>query len=149
MSKEILNFAIEIEESIKKFYEDAKEKSKDDILKDFFNSMIISKKKYERFLNSYKDRPYSLKVAKTDRDFGVTEEVVSDDIEFSPNMEFKDAVALAMKKEQQLMDTYKVLMEEEEDLSNKDMLRDMANACSNRKASLEEIYNSIAFNEVW
>ena len=64
-------------------------------------------------------------------------------------MAFKDAIALAMKKEQEAMEMYQQFADASEGAKQKETFLELAKMEKGHKVRLEGIYTDIAFIEVW
>jgi len=64
-------------------------------------------------------------------------------------MSFADAIALAMKKEEEAMLMYTRFAEASTDEKQKEMFTQLALMEKGHKVKLENIYSSTAYTEVW
>lgn len=145
--KEIIAFAVEEEVSAYEFYKEAAERLEDEGLKETFNDLAKEELEHKQFLQDFLD-------SKTDEinldpgsDYKVAETVEKPPL--TGDMTFADAIALAMKNEQEAMDMYQQLADACVDKKERDIfigLRDMEKM---HKTRLEDIYVNAAFVEVW
>lgn len=149
-AEKVLEMAIAVEEESAAFYRAAVDQVDAKPLKDFFLGLSQEDLKQIHFLKKYRGREQSLVVAPSEKDYRLSEEIVGEeDLHFAPNMAFRDCVALAMKREEKAMQTYRELADTAEDLEAKKLFLDLVHMKQRHKAGLEQVYNTIAFNEVW
>ncbi|MDD4776644.1 MAG: ferritin family protein [Syntrophomonas sp.] len=82
----------------------------------------------------------------------VTDYGISDTVETPPlSMKMKpaDAIALAMKKEEEAMKMYTGLANAASDAEQKNVFTSLARMEAGHKAKMEDLYNQTAFPEVW
>lgn len=82
----------------------------------------------------------------------VTDYGISDTVETPPlSMKMKpaDAIALAMKKEEEAMKMYTGLANAASDAEQKNVFNSLARMEAGHKAKMEDLYNQTAFPEVW
>lgn len=145
--KSIIDFAIENEVESYEFYRDASKKVKDSVLKETFEKLSMEELKHRDYLKELLEKDLkSFKVKETE-DYGISETV--DEVELSVNMEFKDAIALAIKKEEEAMYMYKSLADSCNDISEKEIFINLMNMEQLHKNQLEDIYINIAYAEIW
>ena len=60
-----------------------------------------------------------------------------------------DAIALAVKSEEEAMDMYKKMAEWSTDAEQKKMFQSLSNMEQGHKVRLEETFTNMAFPEVW
>lgn len=130
------------------FYEDVAELIKDNQLKDLFMDFAREEAKHERILMGV------LKKEQTDttyfsfeKDFKVAESLPLPDV--SPEMNLKDAIALAVKNEEAAMNNYLALAAHCEDAALKAVFEDLAAMEREHKYVMEERFVNVAFPEVW
>jgi rubrerythrin len=67
----------------------------------------------------------------------------------SVEMKYAEAIALAMKKEQEAMEMYDNFARASKDRDQQNIFLELAKMEKSHKTRLEELYNSVAFAEVW
>ncbi len=82
-----------------------------------------------------------------EKDYRVSETVGAQVL--STDMAFKDAIALAMKKEQEAMEMYQQFAFASAEGKQKDTFAELAKMEQGHKVRLEDIYTNAAFVEVW
>lgn len=146
--KEILKMAVGNEVEAYEFYRDAAAKMKDPAMKKTFMELADEESGHkvllEGFLsNEMKDMKFS-----EEKDYKVAETVEAPQA-LSTDMAFKDAIALAMKKEQEAMEMYQQFADASEGAKQKETFLELAKMEKGHKVRLEGIYTDIAFIEVW
>ena len=146
--KEILKMAVGNEVEAYEFYRDAAAKMKDPAMKKTFMELADEESGHkvllEGFLNNeMKDMKFS-----EEKDYKVAETVEAPQA-LSTDMAFKDAIALAMKKEQEAMEMYQQFADASEGAKQKETFLELAKMEKGHKVRLEGIYTDIAFIEVW
>ena len=146
--KEILKMAVGNEVEAYEFYRDAAAKMKDPAMKKTFMELADEESGHkvllEGFLsNEMKDMKFS-----DEKDYKVAETVEAPQT-LSTDMAFKDAIALAMKKEQEAMEMYQQFADASEGAKQKETFLELAKMERGHKVRLEDIYTNIAFIEVW
>ena len=146
--KEILKMAVGNEVEAFEFYRDAAAKMKDPAMKKTFQELADEESGHkvllEGFLsNEMKDMKFS-----DEKDYKVAETVEAPQT-LSTDMAFKDAIALAMKKEQEAMEMYQQFADASEEAKQKETFLELAKMEKGHKVRLEGIYTDMAFIEVW
>ena len=146
--KEILKMAVGNEIEAFEFYRDAAAKMKDPAMKKTFQELADEESGHkvllEGFLsNEMKDMKFS-----DEKDYKVAETVEAPQA-LSTDMAFKDAIALAMKKEQEAMEMYQQFADASDEAKQKETFLELAKMEKGHKVRLEGIYTDIAFIEVW
>ncbi len=146
--KEILKMAVGNEVEAFEFYRDAAAKMKDPAMKKTFQELADEESGHkvllEGFLsNEMKDMKFS-----DEKDYKVAETVEAPQT-LSTDMAFKDAIALAMKKEQEAMEMYQQFADASDEAKQKETFLELAKMEKGHKVRLEGIYTDIAFIEVW
>lgn len=145
--KEILKMAVENEVEAHEFYKDAAEKVENNVLKSTFSELAGEEKKHEQTLKSYFEKSADEMKFDETKDYHIAETVEKQPL--TTNMSFKDAMALAMKKEQEAMEMYQQFADASEDDAQKQTFLELAKMEQGHKTRLEDIYNNAAFAEVW
>lgn len=150
MNKElvsIIEFAIGNEVEAYEFYRDAAGKVKDQTLKETFENLAKEELEHKSFLEKF------LKEDVANMEFGdVTNYKIAETLdkpELSVDMDFSEAIALAIKNEEEAMDMYKGLADAAVDEKNKEMFLGLMDMEETHKTQLEEIYVNASYGEVW
>jgi rubrerythrin len=148
--KKILDFAIISEIQANEYYLAIAKKAKDASVKQLFTGLaadeLAHRKSLEACLKTTAEKCDMLVFAKP-VDYKISETVKKPEI--TADMKFVDAIALAMKNEQEAMDMYKAMAASSQGAEQKKMFESLAVMEEGHKANLENIYNNAAFAEVW
>lgn len=129
------------------FYKAASEKISDESLKSVFADLAKEELKHKALLQGYlKNEGKELKFDET-KDYKISETV--EEKALSMDMSFADAIALAMKKEEEAMNMYNQFADISIDEEQKGAFLELAKMELGHKARLEEIYTNAAYVEVW
>lgn len=144
--KRIIRSAVEKEIEAYEFYAGVAEKVTDRALKDIFSELAEEEKKHKSLLEGYLAdvKPLAFDVQ---RDYRVSETVQRPALTL--DMKPVDAVALAMKKEEDAMNMYTALAENSSDQEQKNAFQSLAAMERGHKARLEDLYTNMAFPEAW
>jgi rubrerythrin len=144
--RKIISSAIEKEVEAYEFYAGVAAKVTSRVLKDIFSELAEEEKKHKSTLEGYLA---DLKPPTFDatRDYRVSETVQRPTLKL--DMKPVDAVALAMKKEEDAMNMYTALAENSSGQEQKEMFQSLAAMEKGHKAKLEDMYTNMAFPEVW
>ncbi|AFM40865.1 hypothetical protein Desaci_1888 [Desulfosporosinus acidiphilus SJ4] len=146
--KDAITYAISNEVDAYEFYRNAAKKiTSDKNLADTFEELAAEEQKHRDFLQDYLvgDIP-EFQLDDFD-DYHVSESVESPKL--STEMKFVDAIALAMKKEEEAMNMYKKFALATTDDRQKKLFSDLSRMEEMHKVKLEKIYVNSAFGEVW
>jgi len=144
--RKVISMAVESEIEAYDFYTAVGEKVKDANLKSIFKDLAAEEKKHRNFLEGL------LKQAKPmlfdeSKDYKISETV--DKPKLSLSMKPADAIALAMKNEEEAMNIYTQLANVSTDREQKELFESLARMEKGHKVKLEGMYTNIAFPEVW
>lgn len=142
----IITSAIGDEIEAYQFYTDVAEKVQDSNMRYIFTSLADEEKKHREFLEGVLSGGKPLNIDES-KDYRIAATV--DKPKLSMDMKPADAIALAMKKEEEAMDTYAKLTEICIDEEQKELFGSLARMEQGHKVRLEEIYTNMAFTEVW
>lgn len=143
----IIKSAIDSEIDAYNFYLAAAEKMVDASAKDLFNELADEEKSHELMLSSLDLSAYKSIFTYDSPDFHIAE--VVDKPVLSVEMSFADAIALAMKNEEEAMLLYAALAKLSEDAEQQKLFQALSDMEKGHKARLEGIYNNAAYAEVW
>ncbi|MBP8633285.1 MAG: ferritin family protein [Synergistaceae bacterium] len=146
--KEILKMAVGNEVEAYEFYRDAAAKMKDPAMKKTFMELADEESGHKVLLEGYLNNEMKDMKFSEEKDYKVAETVEAPQA-LSTDMAFKDAIALAMKKEQEAMEMYQQFADASEGAKQKETFLELAKMEKGHKVRLEGIYTDIAFIEVW
>jgi rubrerythrin len=146
--KEILKMAVENEVEAYEFYKDAAAKMKDPAMKKTFQELADEESGHKLLLEGYLSNEMKDMKFIDEKDYKVAETVEAPQT-LSTDMAFKDAIALAMKKEQEAMDMYQQFADASEGAKQKETFLELSKMEKGHKVRLEDIYTDIAFIEAW
>jgi rubrerythrin len=145
--KKILEFAVKCEIEANEYYLAIAKKAKDASVKELFTKLAADELDHRKGLEAYlKTDAKPLVFAKV-IDYKISEAVEKPAI--SADMKFVDAVALAMKNEQEAMDMYNAMASSSQSAEQRAIFDALAVMEEGHKANLEDIYNNVAYAEVW
>ncbi|HSA32691.1 MAG TPA: ferritin family protein [bacterium] len=145
--RKILLMAVNNEIEAYEFYEGAAAKTANKALKSIFVELADEELKHQRLLESFLvEEGKKLKFAET-ADYKIAETVELPRL--SVQMSFVDAIALAMKKEEEAMTMYRNFAEASSDPEQKEMFTQLARMEQGHKTRLEALYTDTAFVEAW
>jgi rubrerythrin len=143
----IMEQTIELEKEAYEFYRNAAEKVTEPAVKQLFaefaSEQSLSKEQLEE-LKANEVYDFDFNGAP---DFKVSETV--DSPRLSTDMKPLDAIALAMKKEEEAVKTYSSLATFTSDPEKQRLYHELAQIGEKRKARMEALYTNAAFPEVW
>ncbi|HQA50880.1 MAG: ferritin family protein [Syntrophomonadaceae bacterium] len=143
----ILNKAIEREVEAYEFYLALSQKNLDAYVKEIFAELAAEEKGHQTLLQSFLNNPDKPLRFKPSADFKVAQTV--DGPTLSLDMKPVDAIALAMKREEEAMNYYTALAESSETAEQAKAFQELATMEQGHKTRLEELYTNMAFPEVW
>ena len=146
--KEILKMAVGNEVEAYEFYRDAAAKMKDPAMKKTFQELADEESGHKVLLEGYLSNEMKDMKFSEEKDYKVAETVEAPQA-LSTDMAFKDAIALAMKKEQEAMEMYQQFADASEGAKQKETFLELAKMEKGHKVRLEGIYTDIAFIEAW
>jgi len=146
--KDILEFAIGKEIEAYEFYLSASKKiTKDENLAKTFEELAAQELKHREFLQDLMQGHVHHFHMPELEDFHISETVEKPKL--TTEMKFADAVALAMKNEEEAMDMYSRLARGSADPDQKELFEELSRMEELHKVRLEEIYVNAAYGEVW
>lgn len=146
--KDAIMFAIGNEVEAYEFYRSAAERiTSDSNLADTFRELAAEEQKHRDFLEDYLKGDIPEFVLEDFADYHVSEGVEKPKL--TTDMKFVDAVALAMKKEEEAMNIYKKLAASSANGQQKELFLDLSRMEEMHKAKLEKMYVNAAYVEVW
>lgn len=145
--KDIMKFAIQSEVDARKFYEDVAGVLDDQSLKDMFTELANEEKSHQETLKRLYMSHAIEHFFEAGRDYHISETLEKPEV--SENMKPADAIALAMKNEEEAMRQYTEMAEGCPDPEIKKVLLNLASMERNHKFKLENAFVDIGYPEVW
>ena len=145
--KEIIEFAIAGEIEAQEFYKDAANKVSVPYLKDMFEKFAKEEKGHEKILKGILVKDTINQYFKESTDYKIAETVEKPKL--STDMKPADAIALAMKNEEEAMKQYTDLAEACLDPSQKKVFLDLAAMERGHKLIMEKAFVDIGYAELW
>ncbi len=145
--KQIVESAIGEEVAASIFYQEASEKVEDPYLKKMFAQLAEDERGHKRILEKILTSERIQQYFKESVDFKVSETV--DKPELSTQMKPADAVALAMKNEEEAMQMYQQMADACDDPEMKRAFEDLATMERGHKRKMEAAFVDIGYPEVW
>lgn len=134
----IIDFAIDTEIDSYDFYKEAINKTEDLQAKIIFGSLAEEELKHKEFLEKLlKDDSYTFDLEQF-TDYKISEDIDKDD--YYEKIDLKDAIEIAIKKEEEAMYMYKALSDDSVNKEVKDIFLDLSKMEQMHKVKLEEIY---------
>ena len=145
--KDVIKFAMANEVEAQKFYADVAEKLSNKALKQMFLQFSEEEKKHREILKGIYVSNTIGDYFEEETDYKVSETV--DEPELSIDMKPADAIALAMKKEEEAMLQYTAMAEDCPDAEKKKVFLDLAAMERGHKRKMEDAFVDIGYPEVW
>ena len=144
--KKIISDAVGDEKEAYEFYSGVAEKVNDRNLKDIFRELADEEKKHEKSLSGFIS-DMRLMHFHEKKDYKISQSIEKPHL--SLNMKPSDAIALAMKKEEEAMNMYTELANCSNNQQQKEVFQALANMEKGHKVKLEDMYTNMAFPEAW
>jgi len=144
--EEIVASAVDNEVEASTFYSSAAEKVADITLKAIFKDLAAEEQKHREFLQDLLSQPQQMSFDAT-HDYRIAE--TPDEPKLTIWMRPSDAIALAIKKEEDAMIKYAKLAKASSDGFQKEMFESLSRMEQGHKVKLEAVYNDMAFAEAW
>jgi len=145
--KAILTKAIDNEVESYEFYKGVSEIVVDTYIKKMFDEFAAEELGHKKLLEGFLTRDVKDMHFDESADYKVSETV--DKPTLSVDMKPADALALAMKNEEEAMNMYAAFAAASSDQSQKKMFHDLSLMEKGHKTKLEKYYVNVAFPEVW
>ena len=144
----VFSSAIKREVESYEFYKGVSESVKDDSVKDIFSTLAKEEMSHMEILEKLKADPTaSIKFAAPATDFKVAE--ATELPELTLDMKPKDAIVLAMKKEEEAVEFYRCISKVTDDAGIKEIFENLANMELGHKQRLENVFVEIGYPEVF
>jgi len=144
--KKVISMAVGNEIEAYNFYKAAGEKLENANLKSIFSDLAAEEKKHQDYLQGLLTQAKPMKFDEN-ADYKIAETV--DKPALSISMKPADAMALAMKNEEEAMAMYAELAKASADKEQKEMFESLSRMEQGHKVRLEGIYSDMAYVEVW
>jgi rubrerythrin len=142
---EILDFAIGQEEEAAQFYTELAGKVNKPNIKEMFEQFAREEKGHKAKLLAAKEGRVLQKSEKKILDLKIGDHLEL--VELTPNIDFQDALILAMKAEKNAFKLYNSLAEQADDPAIRDMLLALAQEEAKHKLRFETEYDELVFTE--
>ena len=143
--EEILDFAINKEYEARDFYKEWSAKVKNETLKDVLLSFANEEQKHANLIIDVKNGKKFKPIEKKITDMKIAEYIV--DVEPSKEMDYQEALIIAMKREKAAFKLYTDLANSSEHENIKELFNALAQEEAKHKLRLETIYDEIAYPE--
>ncbi len=145
--KEIIEFAIDNEVDSYEFYKDAAKKVVDKDLVEVFEDLAKEELGHKSFLEKFLKSGENEISLNEPTDYNVASTLETP--ELTTDISFKDAINLAIKKEEEAMAMYNALSNDVSDEGIKKLFSELGTMEKVHKVKLEKIYLDIAYSEAW
>jgi len=143
----VFDLAISREEAANKFYVNLAKRVMSSAVKDTFSELAAEELRHKALLLALKAEPQIQAKFKSVPNYHVAESEAAPDL--TANMSLRDAVAVAMKNEQQAAEMYRVLASLTTDEAVRTLFENLTNMELGHKNSLETLFVDIAYPEVF
>lgn len=143
----ILKLAIANEADAYEFYKGVSEKAADTVIQKMFKQLAAEEQGHQKLLEGFLSGKCTSLHFHESADYKIAETV--DKPKLSLAMKPADAIALAMKNEEEAMNMYADFANASTDPGQKKIFQELATMEKNHKIKLEEYYVNIAYAEVW
>jgi rubrerythrin len=144
--KKIITFAITNEIEAYEFYKGVSDKVKDAGMKKIFAELADEEAKHRKMLEGFTSGARQMHFDES-KDYKVSQSI--DKPKLSLSMKPVDAIALAVKNEEEAMDMYTKMASCSTDAEQKKLFQSLANMEQGHKVKLEDTFTNMAFPEVW
>jgi rubrerythrin len=145
--KQTIKFAIENEVEAEKFYKDAADSFTDQNIKEIFIELAEEERGHRETLKNIYESNSIDNYFNAAKDYNVSSSIQKPEV--SENMKPADAIALAMKKEEEAMNQYKEMADACPDPAMKTVLEKLSVMEQKHKFKLENAFVDIGYPEVW
>lgn len=146
--EKILDNAIQAEIEAREFYQQVADRVADTYLKEMFFSFAEEELKHRKILEGFKEKTDMGIHFASVPDFHVSETVATP-AGLTMEMKPADAIALAMKKEEEAMRHYTQLAQACTDPAQKKVFEELATMERGHKVKMENAFVDIGYPEVW
>lgn len=145
--KSIIDFAIEGEIEAYEFYRDAAEKIENKQLQDIFRDLAKEEMEHRKFLQDFLVSGAEEINLDAGKDYKIAETI--DKPKLSTEMNFSDAIALAIKREEEAMEMYSNLAKACLDKEERNLFLGLEEMERKHKTRLENLFLETGYAEVW
>jgi rubrerythrin len=145
--KQTIKFAIENEVEAEKFYKAAADRFTDQNIKDIFLELATEERGHRNTLKEIYSSTSIDNYFDATKDYHVSSTIAKPEV--SEHMKPADAIALAMKKEEEAMTQYKNMADACPDPEMKNILIKLSVMEQNHKFKLENAFVDIGYPEIW
>ncbi len=145
--KKILGMAIENEIEAAEFYQGVYDQTGDASLKSIFGELAQEERKHREMLEGFLKNEGQRMRFKAGADYNVASTIEMPRL--SMEMKPVEAIALAVKKEEDAMLMYQEFANASDDAEQKEIFENLVRMEKSHKINLEELYTNMAFPEVW
>ncbi len=148
--RNVLEVSVLKEQEAHDFYAAAARKVSNDSLRELFERLAGDEIGHREFLEKLllEGKP-PMTIKPQPVDYKLAEELIEGKPELSLDMPLAEAVALAIKREEEAMTTYGELAEEAETVDLRELFTNLRNMEQAHKTALEAVYLNLAYAEVW
>ena len=143
--EEILDFAIQKEEDASEFYTDLAGRMEKPNMKKVFESFAKEEQGHKQKLLGVKEGKFAMPSQQKIQDLKIAEQVM--DVELKPNLDFQEALTLAMKAEKAAYKLYNDLAEATDDENARNMFLTLAQEEAKHKLRFEIEYDDNILTE--
>ncbi|MFH2007702.1 MAG: ferritin family protein [bacterium] len=145
--EQIIRAAIADEIESRDFYKAAAERVEDRAVKEIFQKLSADEEAHRNTLHTFVSDPTAVMAFQKVEDFQVAEaqELPALSLDMAP----KDALQLAIKKEQGAMEGYQALAKAAEDSETRRIFNQLSDMERGHKARLESLFVDVAYPEAW
>lgn len=143
----IIEEAVNREDDSYTFYKNAAEKCKDPQTKSLFERLSNEELKHKDYLQKFLDTQANTINIDDTEDYKLSQDI--DRPRLTTEMDFKEAIKLAIKREEEAMEMYADIANSCLDKGEKDIFSGLSKMEKMHKTELEEIFLNVGFNEVW
>ncbi len=145
--KKILTLAISNEAEAYDFYKGVSEKATDKSTKQTFSELASEEQGHRKMLEGFLNGSVGVMYFHESEDYKISETIEKPKLTL--NMKPVDAIALAIKNEEEAMTMYTEFANASIDPGQKKMFLDLSIMEKGHKTKLENLYNNMAFPEAW
>ena len=143
----IIDDAVNREDDSYIFYKDAAEKAKDPQTKSLFERLSKEELKHKDYLQKFLETKAETIKIDDSEDYNLSQDI--DRPRMTTEMDFRDAIKLAIKREEEAMQLYADIANSCLDKAEQDIFAGLSKMEKLHKTELEEIFLNVGFNEVW
>lgn len=143
----IIDDAVNREDDSYAFYKNAAEKAEDPQTKSLFERLSKEELKHKDYLQKFLETKAETIKIDDSEDYNLSQDI--DRPRMTTEMDFRDAIKLAIKREEEAMQLYADIANSCLDKAEQDIFAGLSKMEKLHKTELEEIFLNVGFNEVW